>query len=288
MKKLLSVVVAAAVVTFGGLASVTTARAATVDLGWTAEGLSDGALASWTPSTVNGGYSSTAWTGGSGGTKQSGTTNFANVNDWVHVPRYRGDSWQDDISDTETKKNASWEMVFRPGDFTKDYMLFNTDGTGDGTGFFLIGSTLEFRFQDDNSGAQRVVVSKDLSAIGAAGDFFHVVGTADLETASTGTGQLYVNGLAVGTAVTSSGTIADWDGGDDAGLGGVNFNVPGNGSFPDNNFPGDIAIFNYYGQEILGADDVAAGYSVLVPEPATLGLLVLGGGILLVRRRRRA
>ena len=256
------------------------AGAATVDLGWTAEGLADGALATWSVTTNTSGASPIHWGGGAGGTKQSGSTNFVNVNDWVNSPEYAlqgsGDSWQDVYGGPETKLDATWEMVFRPGDYTGNHMLFNTGGNGDGTGWVLLGSTIEFRFQDAANADRRNFRSFDLSTLGPATDFYHVVGTADVAGQDEGIGELFVNGVSRDGPVTSSGTIGDWDGGDPAGLGGFNFNIPGTSSFAADTFTGDIAIFNYYGDEILAAGEISDNFNALVPEPSTLLLTLLG------------
>ena len=116
--------------------------------------------------------------------------------------------------------------------------------------FTIDGSTLDFRFQDANNDTQRVIVAVDLSTIGTADEFYYVVGVADVDTAASGTGWLYVNGTLVDGPTTSSGTINDWDGSDLAELGKGN-NIPGANPFSPDAFTGDIAEFNYYGGELL-------------------------------------
>ena len=116
---------------------------------------------------------------------QSGASNFSAVSQWVNSPGFNlssnpNDSWQDGLGDLITKENVSWEMVFRPGDFVGTHVLFNTGGNGDGTAITITGSVLDFRFQDADSTAQRLVISKDLAEIGPATDFYHVVCLADI------------------------------------------------------------------------------------------------------------
>ena len=265
------------------------ALAATVDVGWTAAGETDGALTSWSASTNT--YAAVAQWNGTG-TKASGATNLANVNDWVNAPDYNftggsGDSWQDRFGDAGTTKvNASWELVLRPGSFTGNRHIFNTGGNGDGTAFLIENSTIRFIFQDANSPDNRVALSFDLGTVGTANDFFHIVGTSDIQSAAAGTGELWVNGSSVASQ-TSSLTIADWDGGDLASLGSSaeNHNIPSANPYVSAAFTGDIAIFNFYSGEVLGETDVQAAYNALVPEPSSLALLGLGG--LLIARRRR-
>ena len=200
---------------------VSLASGATVDVGWDASTQADGALNSWDASPNSFSPREMMWNGS--GTKASGTSNFANINDWVNSPDYdfvsgASDSWQAANPDP-TSTNASWEFVFRPGDFTGNHHLFNSGGNGAGLAFLLEGSTLRFVFQQANADDQRIELTTDLSAIGAATDFFHIVGTTDVDTATTGIGQLWVNSTSVAGPTTSAGTIDDWDGGDLASLG---------------------------------------------------------------------
>ena len=209
--------------------------------------------------------------------KVSGTSNFANINDWVNSPDYdlvsgAADSWQAANPDPSSM-NASWEFVFRPGDFTGNHHLFNSGGNGAGLAFLLEGSTLRFVFQNANTADQRITLTTDLSAIGAATDFFHIVGTTDVETATTGIGQLWVNSTSVAGPTTSAGTINDWDGGDLASLGSgtEDHNIPTRAIYSSAAFTGDLAYFNFYGGEILDQADVDAAYAALITpgEPRT-------------------
>lgn len=234
------------------------------DLGWTASDLDDGEIFEWVPKWNLTGNDGILWEGGNGGTVESGASNFANVSKWVNTPGLDltgnpADSWQDGLGDAVTKGNVSWEMVFRPGDFDGLYTLFNTGGNGDGTAFVLTDSELDFRFQDANNDDQRVIAAVDLSQIGTAADFYHVVGVADIESDTTGTATIYVNGQLQGEAVTSFGDINDWDGGDLAELGKGN-NIPGGNPFSPDEFTGDIALFSYYQGVLLTAEQVTDLY----------------------------
>ena len=238
--------------------------AAAPDLVWSAEGLPEGDLTTWDPSinaTLN---ALITFVQNTGGTVESGGSNFSNITSWVNSPGYNlaanpNDSWQDGLGNPATQENVTWEIVFRPGDYDGTHTLFNTGGNGDGTAITLVGSTVEFRFQDANSDAQRVIVSADLSALGPATDFYHVVGVCDVDTAGTGTGTLYVNGALADGPTTSAGTINDWDGGDLAELGKGN-NIPGGNPFNPAAFTGDIAVFSYYGGDLLNADIIESRY----------------------------
>ena len=232
-------------------------QAQTIDLGWTVDAEPEGLLANWIPSTNTTGNTLFQFVNNTGGTVVSGVSNFSPITKWVNSPGYNlsanpNDSWQDGLGNPATQENASWELIFRPGDFTGIHTLFNSGGNGDGIAFTMNGSTLDFRFQDANSATQRVIVSTDLSTIGAETDFYYVVGVVDVDTALAGTGWLYVNGVLVDGPTTSTGTINDWDGGDLAELGKGN-NIPGGNPFNPAAFTGDIAEFNYYGGELLDA-----------------------------------
>ncbi|MFT6863342.1 MAG: hypothetical protein ACJAVK_001903, partial [Akkermansiaceae bacterium] len=237
------------------------------DLSWTAAGLTDGDLSTWTPASNLTSNSGIVFTQNTGGTVQSGATNFTTISQWVSSPGYNiasnpSDSFQDGLGDTVTKLNVSWEMVFRPGDFTGFHVLFNTGGNGSGTAITLTDRTLDFRLQRAANANQLVTISTDLSSIGTASEFYHVVATADLESAGTGTASLYVNGQLVAGPTTSVGIIDDWDGGDLAELGKGN-NIPGATVSGAVAFTGDIALFNYYGGRVLSASQVTDIYNAL-------------------------
>jgi len=265
-----------------------------VALGWSAKGIADGALADWNTSIDNtgSGNSPFSWTGGSGGTKASGAPNLGNVGDWVNSPTYAfsDTSWQNALGNAETQKDATWEIVVRPGDFDDDHIIFDTGGNGAGTAFVLRGSTIEFRFQHAANANQRNFRTFDLSTMGSATDFFHIVGTADVAGQGPGIAQLYVNGVLVDGPVTSAGTINDWSGTNPASLGGFNKDIPGNTTFPADPFTGDLAVLNYYSDQILTDELIRENYVALVPEPMTMlavGLSVAGLGGYLRKRRGR-
>ena len=273
----------------GSIALLTSAsHAATVDVGWDASNVADGSLASWAASPNSFGTIMT-WNGT--GTKTSGVSNFPNVSDWVSSPDYNlaggsADSWQD-ANAASTSTNASWELVLRPGSFSGNRHIFNSGGNGSGLAFLLEANSIRFVFQNANSNDQRIDLSFDLSTVGSASDFFHIVGTTDVDSAATGIGQLWVNSTSVAGPTTSVGTINDWDGGDLASLGSgaQNHNIPSNGSYPSAAFTGDIALFNFYGGEILTQSDVDAAYTALIPEPSAALLSLIGFGLVLRRRR---
>ena len=234
------------------------------NLSWSAADLVDGSLARWDPAINTTGNNGIAFVNATGGEVQSGSSNFTGVNAWVNSPGYNlngnpGDSWQDGLGNAVTQQDVSWEMVFRPGDFTGTHTLFNTGGSGSGTAFTLTGSTLNFILQAVANDAQRVILPIDLATLGEATDFFHVVATADVGATGVGTAALYVNGVLVNGPSSSTGIINDWDGSDLAELG-KGANIPTNAAFPFEAFTGDIATLSYYENRILDAGQITAKY----------------------------
>jgi hypothetical protein len=247
--------------------TITVLDAKSPDLGWSAVGLPDGTLTQWDPAINATGNNGITFINNTGGEVQSGSSNFSGVNAWVNSAGYNLaanplDSWQDGLGDPVTKEDVSWEMVFRPGDFTGTHTLFNTGGSGAGTAIVLIDSTLDFRVQGADNDDQRIIIPIDLATLGNATDFFHIVATLDMDAANPSTATLYVNGQMVSSPVTSAGIIGDWDGGDLAELG-KGGNIPTNVAFPFENYTGDIARFNYYRARILDASQVSTKYTAI-------------------------
>ncbi|MDB4518960.1 LamG domain-containing protein [Akkermansiaceae bacterium] len=239
-------------------------------LGWDAKDVVDLGV-EWKPTINSTGNAGIVWTGS--GTVETGSSNFGNITTWINSPNLAlmsnpADSFQDGLGDPVTKADVSWEFIFRPGDFEGLHTLFNTGGNGAGTAFVLNGSVLDFRFQNANNDSQRVIASSDLAEIGAASDFFHVVGVGDVDSATSGTARFFVNGE-LKAEVTSTGAIEDWDGGDLAELGKGN-NIPGGNPFNPESFNGDIAVFNYF-QGILIAEEQAQ--ALFLAQGASAGAL---------------
>lgn len=234
------------------------------NLSWTAEELTEGRLSIWAPTINTTGNNAIRFVNTTGGTVQSGASNLGSVSRWINAPGFNlysnpNDSWQDGLGDLATKESVSWELVFRPGDFSGTHVLFNTGGNGDGTAITIADSILDFRIQDAPNTAQRLIVSTDLAGIGPATNFYHVICLADIDSGATATASMYINGQLAAGPATSSGIINDWDGGDLAEIG-KGSNIPGSTTFSHTPFTGDVALFNYYGNRLLDEQQIIKSY----------------------------
>ena len=93
-----------------------------------------------------------------------------------NASRATANDFQQGLSGDASTQDATFEFVFRPGDYVGDHVIFETGGTGDGLGLVLLGDLLEFRAQDANNDTQRIIVNYTLPA-GEETEFFHVVAT---------------------------------------------------------------------------------------------------------------
>lgn len=177
-----------------------------------------------------------------------------------------GDSYSNMPSDP-TNNDASFELWVKAADTLDHDVLFESGGTVDGVSIRLNGTVLEFFVKDGSANAQ---LSYDLStaSIDPTAEFFQVTGVID--TGNTVT--LYVNGQLV--VEQNSGSIQDWSGSNDAGLGSVggnsiNFDSP-------TAFEGDVASFRFY-EKALTAGEVLDNYQAMIEPPLpTVDLIVTG------------
>lgn len=164
-----------------------------------------------------------------------------------------------DLPGNPTNNDASFEIWFRADDITDHDVLFESGGTGNGVSIRINGTVLEFYVKEGND---HVLHTYDLAAIGLdpRAQFVQVTGVI----AISGNVELYINGTLA--AADTSGAIQDWDGGNDAGLGGIadnsiNFDSP-------TIFEGDIASFRFY-EKALSAGEVLDNYQAVAGMAVT-------------------
>ena len=242
-----------------GLPMSQSALAADVTTGWLAGDYdNDGTWEVSESDAANFANSPNAFWNGTGSLVNN-ATNFANINAYVSNPLFEmsrpGDassSYEELLGAAASQANASWEVVFRPGDFTGDHVVFETGGSANGTILRLFDNTLNLRFQNSNTNGQEFSI--DLSTVGAATDFFHVSGAIDVGASNAGSG-MYVNGVSVGAASLSPGSdVTDWVGGDGTGLGKIGGGSSA-GSLSYTNLGGDVAVMRHYNGTLLSATE---------------------------------
>jgi VCBS repeat-containing protein/predicted outer membrane repeat protein len=141
------------------------------------------------------------------------------------------------------------ELWFRPDELTKKYILIDsgTAQPGSGLSLRLNGTRLEYSVY---SGTEEVVVTSDISAQLATGDFVQFAGTVRLN-AGVASIEMFVNGVSVGTD-TASGFTSWSDVTENFALGNIDgstsvFSV--SGADP---FAGEIAVFRFYDTALSG------------------------------------
>lgn len=201
----------------------------------------------------------TRWVG-TGSLVSNVTTNFGNIKSYVSNPLFELDgpgtdnSYEEILTPAASQANATWEVVFRPGDFLDNHVIFETGGSVNGTIIRMFGNTLNVRYQDGNSNGQEF--SADLTNFGSASDFFHITTSFDTGSGNAGS-SLYVNGINAGAPSLSPSTdVSDWVGGDGSGLGRVGDSSSA-GSLSYDNFTGDIAVVRHFNGSLIGTTNDA-------------------------------
>lgn len=195
---------------------------------------------------------------------------------------------------TTSNDPATFEIWFRVNgpsdvDTTQPTILFETGGNK-GLTFFLEndGSVVTLTGVTGKNSTAVMSYTLDSSDFGAFLQATLVTGVQE---------KLFVNNSATPgdpTFVDSGSTSEDWLGSNDAGLGRVNNNA----NRPDDqnddwdqsdavSFKGEIAILRHYDNVEFTKAQVNQNFGTIIPEPATLALISLGGAVMLARRRRQ-
>ncbi|MEM7384398.1 MAG: LamG-like jellyroll fold domain-containing protein, partial [Verrucomicrobiota bacterium] len=186
-----------------------------------------------------------------------GLSNLPGIFAWYESPIATMVSVDSYIGNDGTQLDASWELIFRPGPFEGNRLLFETGGNIDGTSAVIQGDLLEFRVQDANSDDQRVILTHTLTG---DNDFHHMVVTVQPGPAGENEFILFVNGARV-DAGSATGDLIDWAGNNGAGMGQVNSDHP-TGQTGLDDFTGAIAALRLY-DRLLTPAEIAAEYDRL-------------------------
>ena len=194
--------------------------------------------------------------------------------------------------------DVSIELYIKPTDLTGQEVVFEAGGDANGFSILLDGDQLKLRYDNDSvsdlAGANFLQVAHTLTAADIT-DFIQVVAEIDLGNDLI---ELFVNGDSVGAiatanAGTAAGNIGSWGGGNNDALGsGTAYSASDIGGDDGADldsfraFDGLIGVVRFYSGTLLSDDQVLGNYqAMLVPEPASMSLLLIGAMGLLRRRR---
>ncbi len=159
-----------------------------------------------------------------------------------------------------TTEAVSFETWFRPASGTvSDSYLFEVGSQNSGINLSIFNDNVDgtIKLALTVNGTQSISVVSDISSEVLSGSFIQAITTFD---PSTGTAELYVNGISVGTATDS--TITDWSDSTEttslAKSNGTAKVVSGQAIF--SGFRGEIANFSFY-RAILSSSEIQQDYT---------------------------
>jgi len=198
--------------------------------------------------------------------------------------------------------NATFEVWAKPDNLDDQDILFETGAQIRGVGLAMNGSELMLGLNSATGDAPEGLASADVAGQMPTDEFSQVAGSVSFDPDAGENGvyslALYLNGDQIATDTIEFGPndSPGFDGLSDSGLGIVD-STSGNQPFWEtiegfeatpgvNAFEGQISHFRYY-SDILTSGEIEANFESVIPEPASLALMGVGGVLMLPRRRRR-
>ena len=222
---------------------------------------------------------------GNGAADDASGSNFGAITKSYDDKAKMRDFQSNGLSPDPTKQNATFELVFRPDDFSDKHYIFETGGEHDGTAIWLDGDQLTLRVQNlSATGDPQKTITTTLDTAGIFYDILFTIGVSTDEI------RLYVNGsLMASGGFSGDGNLKDWAGGDDSGLSNIGGGGVAGGSGGD--FQGDVAIMRYYRNDILDQSEIDGNFAAMqaIPEPSSIAMWSALGiiGLVVARRKRK-
>ncbi len=221
----------------------------------------------------------------------SGNGNTATVGTGVTAPTLMADATPNGSSAVNFGASSEWLSIANGLAQGSGYtVLAFAEPTATGSNYALVGGppgAMEYRIQTAGGNNFQVLLNTDTTAFGSSNtavptNAFSMVGVS---TDNLGAATFYLNGSADGTTTGNSAFTSP--------INLIGASDTGSGASPNEFFVGNIAELQIY-SGVLTSTQVQSvdqafinSYVTPVPEPATLGLLAVGGlGLLLVSRRR--